>query len=94
MLNPIQKLKLLQLATTYGVNIIHYEPGYVHILLNEWDTHDLLFRRVLRDIKEVTFVKSVIIDDVRKTVSIYFNENILNNKEAVNMLYAKLMNYI
>lgn len=94
MLSPMMKLKLLQLATKYGIQIVEYRPGYVQVHIARWAQYEHRLNQIIEKIKQYPEITSVIHSRHTNIISIHYDETMFASKSAINYWFNILENEI
>lgn len=77
------KLKLLQLATKYGIQIIEFQKGYVQVHVAKWNQYEQQLMEVIEKIKDYPEIKAIELSEHTKTIVIYYDETMFSSETAI-----------
>ncbi|MFD2131540.1 hypothetical protein ACFSKI_10010 [Pseudogracilibacillus auburnensis] len=82
MITASKKLKLLTLATKYGVEVENFFPGNIVISIAAWDRYETKIIQLMEDLKSDPHIKNIIWD--QGVVNIHYVEHALDDKKIIN----------
>ncbi|MBO1005568.1 hypothetical protein [Pseudogracilibacillus auburnensis] len=82
MITASKKLKLLTLATKYGVEVENSFPGNIVISIATWDRHETKMIQLIEDLKGDPHIKNIIWD--QGIVNIHYYEHALEDRNIIN----------
>lgn len=94
MLSPMMKIKLLQLASKYGIQILEFRPGYVQVHITNWSKYEQQLGKMIEKLKQFPEIKAVQLSHYPNTVSIYYDETMFETKSQIKYWFNILENEI
>lgn len=83
MLSSITKIKLMQLAAKYGIQITEYRAGYVQVRIAKWAKYKQQLNRIISKIEQYPEIKKIHFFEGTNTITIFYDETMFADESAI-----------
>ena len=92
--NTLIRKKVEHLLTQYGLELKHFLPGRLRVVILDWRSREEMVLDLLSEIKNDADVISVEFTKETGSVLIYFNKEAMNQPKVLNRWKTKIEKYM
>ena len=92
--NTIIRKKVDNLLNAYGLELKHFLPGRLRVVILDWQSREEMVLDLISEIKNDADVTSIEFTKETGSVLIYFNKEAMNKPEVLNRWKTKIEKYM
>lgn len=91
-ISPMMKFKLFQFASKYGVQVHHYEPGFIEVFILNWRKYEDQLRQLIDKMTYYPEIKTIEFIETHNLLSIQYDDSMFKHQSDIEYWFNLLEN--